>query len=324
MGWPVGSSRRETLRTPAAPPCGERCQDPLLGLRYGTRRSPGWTSRSRHRIRRGSSGLSRERRASTPRGSRWRPVLEIRSRRPPSRWSLDPHGARLPSPSRESRLRRAPRVRGTDGAGREILTFIEGDVLARAQDGNQEIQRRGPPGLRLRNACSRRRSYCGNFHDAAATFVPPEGTVWRRYDVPAMSAGEAVCHGDIGPHNTVYRSGVPVAFIDWDTIRPNDPIVEFGAAAWKYVPLGNDVYFEASDFRTRPSLTRRLAVFARAYGVHDRVTVRRALHQAKQRSANSLRYFPITPAQGATELRRVATELEWLDSATGELLAELD
>jgi aminoglycoside phosphotransferase (APT) family kinase protein len=60
-----------------------------------------------------------------------------------------------------------------------------------------------------------------------------EGALWRRHSAPALGVGEGVCHGDIGPHNTVYRAGLPVAFIDWDTIRPNDPIVEFGESAWE-------------------------------------------------------------------------------------------
>jgi hypothetical protein len=177
----------------------------------------------------------------------------------------------------------APVVRGTDDAGREILTFIEGDVLA-----------------------------------AGPRWRPGNPTPW-----PSWAQTEERLFAT-APHNTVYRAGLPVAFIDWDTIQPNDPIVEFGAAAWKYVSLGDDVYFEASDFPARPALTRRLAVFAQAYGIHDRDTVRWALHQAKQRSVDVLRYFPITPVQGATELRRVANELEWLDSAIVELLAELD
>jgi aminoglycoside phosphotransferase (APT) family kinase protein len=33
-------------------------------------------------------------------------------------------------------------------------------------------------------------------------------------------------HGDLGPHNTVYRDGTPVAFIDWDGARPNEPLIE--------------------------------------------------------------------------------------------------
>jgi Phosphotransferase enzyme family len=218
----------------------------------------------------------------------------------------------------------APRVVGTDDAGREILTFIEGDVLAAGSAWQPGDPTPWPSWARTEECLVATAQLLRSFHDAAATFAPPEGAVWRRYNVPALGTGEAVCHGDIGPHNTVYRAGLPVGFIDWDTIRPNDPIVEFGAAAWKYVPLGNDVYFEASDFRTPPALDRRLALFSRAYGVHDRETVRWALHQAKQRSVDATRNFPLTPAQGATELRRVAAELAWLDSAIAELVAELD
>jgi len=218
----------------------------------------------------------------------------------------------------------APRVGGTDDAGCEILTFIEGDVLAAGPAWRPGDPTPWPLWARTEECLVATARLLRTLHDAAATFAPPEGAVWRRYNAPALGAGEAVCHGDIGPHNTVYRAGLPVAFIDWDTIRPNDPIVELGAAAWKYVPLGDDAYFEASDFGTRPALARRLALFARAYGVHDRDTVLWALHQAKQRSVDATRYFPLTPAQGAAELRRVATELDWLDSALVQLVAELD
>jgi len=67
-----------------------------------------------------------------------------------------------------------------------------------------------------------------------------------------------------------------------------------------------------------------IAQFARAYGVHDRITVRWALHQSKQQSLDALRYFSITPAEGAGRISKVATELEWLDGALDELVGELD
>jgi len=218
----------------------------------------------------------------------------------------------------------APRIVGTDEAGREILTFIEGDVLASGPTWQPGDPTPWPSWARSESCLAATAVLLRSFHDAAATFEPPGGAVWRRCPVRALGAGEAVCHGDIGPHNTVYRDGIPVAFIDWDTVRPNDPIVEFGSAAWKYVPLGDDDYFEASDFQVRPALARRLAVFARAYGIQDRDTVGWALYQAKQRSADNMRYFLVTPAQGAAELRRVAAELGWLDSAIVGLGAELD
>jgi hypothetical protein len=218
----------------------------------------------------------------------------------------------------------APRVLGTDGAGREILTFVEGDVLAAGPAWRPGTPTPWPAWARTEECLVATARLLRRFHDAAAGFVPPQEAVWRRHDAPGLGAGQAVCHGDIGPHNTVYRAGLPVALIDWDTIRPDDPIVELGAAAWKYVPLGDGAYFGASDFDAPPALPRRLALFARAYGVHDRATVRRALHQAKQRSVDTIRYFSVTPAQAAAELRRVATELEWLDGTLAELTAELD
>ena len=218
----------------------------------------------------------------------------------------------------------APRVVGTDDGGREVLTFIEGEVLAAGPAWRPGDPTPWPSWALTEECLVATARLLRGFHDAAATFVPSEGAVWRRYHVAALGAGEAVCHGDIGPHNTVYRGGLPVGLIDWDTIRPDDPLVEFGAAAWKYVPLGTDAYFAASDFPTRPALGRRLALFARAYGVDDRDTVRWALHQAKQRSVDATRYFPVTPAQAAAELRRVAADLEWLDAALVHLVAELD
>lgn len=218
----------------------------------------------------------------------------------------------------------APRVVGTDDTGREILTFIEGEVLAAGPAWRPGSPTPWPSWARTDECLVATARLLRRFHDAAATFEPSKGTTWRRHHAPALGAGEAVCHGDIGPHNIVYRAGSPVAFIDWDTIRPNDPIVEFGTAAWKYVPLGDALYFQASDFGTQPALASRLALFARGYGVHDRDTVRWALQQASQRSLDALRYFPITAAQGADELRRVADELEWLDSAIAGLVAGLD
>ena len=218
----------------------------------------------------------------------------------------------------------APKVVGTDDEGREILTYIEGEVLAAGPEWRPGVPTPWPSWARTEECLVATARLLRRFHDAAASFTPPKLSVWRRYNEPALGAGEAVCHGDIGPHNTVYRDGLPVGFIDWDTIRPNDPVVEFGAAAWKYVPLGNDIYFEASDFRTRPALDRRLALFARAYGIHDRETVVWALHQAKLRSVDATRYFPLTPAQAAAELRRVADELEWLAGSIVDLVAGLD
>jgi hypothetical protein len=218
----------------------------------------------------------------------------------------------------------APRVLGIDEAGREVLTFLDGEVLAAGATWRPGMPTPWP-GWAQSDACLEASArLLRASHDAAASFEPPSDATWRQYPSPALGAGEIVCHGDVGPHNTVYVDGTPVAFIDWDSVRPNDPVVEFGDAAWRFVPLGPDEHFARSGFGRTPPLAHRLARFASAYGVLDRETVRWALHQSKQRSIEAARYWPLTPAQGAAALRHVATELEWLDASAEALIAEVD
>ncbi len=216
----------------------------------------------------------------------------------------------------------APRVVGVDVQGREVLTYIEGQVLA---DPSWEPGRPTPwPAWAQTEEClvdvAR---LLRRLHEASASFVPPADARWRQHGCPGLGEGEIVCHGDIGPHNTVYVDGRAVAFIDWDGIRPNEPLVEFGNAAWHYVPLGDDAYFEASGFSIRPNLARRLAVFGREYGVQDRSQLAWSLHQAKQRSVEAARYWPISPEGGAIALRHVAAQLDWLDANLGDLVNDL-
>lgn len=58
-------------------------------------------------------------------------------------------------------------------------------------------------------------------HEAAAGFEPAV-TTYQFHPHPPLP-GEVVSHGGLGPWNTVYRDGGPVAFIDWDGAEPVDP-----------------------------------------------------------------------------------------------------
>jgi hypothetical protein len=217
----------------------------------------------------------------------------------------------------------APRVLGMDDDGRELVSFIDGDVLADPewQPGHPTPW---PEWAQPEECLVESARLVRGLHDASRTFVLPDDAVWRQHACPVLGRGEIVCHGDVGPHNTVYRRGMPVAFIDWDAIRPNHPLVEFGNAAWHYVPLGDDAYFGESGFRARPDLAARLEVFAREYGVTDRSEVAWALHQARQRSVEAAKYWPISPAEGAAALRQIATDLDWLHDNVEGLVCKLD
>jgi hypothetical protein len=66
-------------------------------------------------------------------------------------------------------------------------------------------------------------------HCAAAGFAPVITSY--RFDPRPPQPGEVISHSDPGPWNTVYRDGIPVAFIDWDSPGPVDPLTDLAAAA---------------------------------------------------------------------------------------------
>lgn len=107
----------------------------------------------------------------------------------------------------------APRALGYDRHGREVLTFIEGDVF-------------GAPPYGLSDACviSAARLVKA-FHDAAASSL-------------LSGDQETVCHGDLGPHNTVFRDDVAIALIDWDEdVAAGRRAVDFAHAVWCFADL---------------------------------------------------------------------------------------
>ena len=74
------------------------------------------------------------------------------------------------------------------------------------------------------------------YHDAAASF-PWAGREWC---FEPRQPVETVCHNELFPWNTVFRAGVPVAFIDWDTAAPGPRVWDLGLAAWRWVPFARD------------------------------------------------------------------------------------
>ncbi|HEX8347802.1 MAG TPA: phosphotransferase [Actinoplanes sp.] len=107
----------------------------------------------------------------------------------------------------------APRPLGYDGRGRQVLTFVEGDVPGAAPYGLSDA--------RIRSATALIRA----FHDAAAT--------------SGLCAGqETVCHGDLGPHNTVFRGEQAVALIDFDAdVGPGRRVDDVAHAVWCFADL---------------------------------------------------------------------------------------
>ena len=181
----------------------------------------------------------------------------------------------------------APQVLGIEG-NREVVTFIEGDVAndPHWQPGHGHWL---PPYARTERALRGAAGLIGQLHQAAAGFHPAV-TSYRFHPYPPK-AGEIVSHGDLGPWNTVYRDGTPVAFIDWDAAQPVDPVADLAAAAWTFVPLASPGQLAEAGFDPLPDLPARLRTFLDAYGLTDRKAILPALRRSTLDEPEPLRWL---------------------------------
>jgi len=147
----------------------------------------------------------------------------------------------------------APRARGFDDRGREVLTFVEGSTIPASLDGYRSDQVLVEAARLLRR-----------YHDATVTFVPPPGAAWN-FQVGATPGSEIICHNDVAPWNTVVRDGHPVAFIDFDYAAPGTRAWDVAYAVWRYVPL-----YDGEEHGTPAEQARRMHLFRDAYGLSDR------------------------------------------------------
>jgi hypothetical protein len=151
----------------------------------------------------------------------------------------------------------APRFQGTDELGREVLSFIDGEVTAD-----------GPPsGFDTDEAMVAAARLLRGFHDATTEFAAADSSGWR-FHVGAPKGGSVICHNDVGPHNTVYRLGRPVAFIDWDLAAPGPREWDLAYALWRFVPLYDDEQCRRLGWPPAPR-GPRIARFLDAYGAGD-------------------------------------------------------
>ena len=176
----------------------------------------------------------------------------------------------------------SPTSLGFDQSGHHLLTFIPGNVPHRRHAFSDEAVIKAAELLR-------------RLHDATAR-------------CKLKASDEVVIHGDPGPHNMVFREGVPVALIDWDAAKPGRRLQDISDAVWGFTNL-------ACDGQHPRKHVRHIRLFCSAYGGADPIAavllieqdVRSAL--AKHTAAGRL-----TPASVFVPLVR------WFDTYRTELL----
>jgi hypothetical protein len=147
----------------------------------------------------------------------------------------------------------APRVHGVDDRGREVLDYIEGEVVHPGH-----VDRIEPDAALAEVASVIRR-----FHDAASSFTESRTHVWSDRGSDPAGPNEILCHNDLAPWNLVRGSEGRWVFIDWDLAAPGRRSWDLAWALLSLVPLMPDSDLDV--VRTR----QRIAVFRSSYGVDE-------------------------------------------------------
>jgi hypothetical protein len=155
----------------------------------------------------------------------------------------------------------APRFLGIDEKGREILSFIEGEVTVFSP----------PSGMFDDEALAAAAKLLRCFHDATTDFCSSHPQHWQ-FQIGAPRSGPVICHNDVGPYNTVYNNGRPTAFIDWDFAAPAPREWDIAYALWRFVPLYADAQCAKLGWPLTPR-GPRIRRFLDAYELDDRIDV---------------------------------------------------
>lgn len=209
----------------------------------------------------------------------------------------------------------APRHLGIDEQGREVLTWIDGEVPLPPYPGwamtDQALADLGRLIRRLHEATL-------GFRPAA----PDWSTEWAD-----PRGGPVICHNDLFPENVVFRGGRVVALIDFAMAAPGRGPWDVAIAGEMWGPLGDPA--RRDQHPVDLDGIRRLGVLARAYGLEadrgeelvDVIAEERAHSSANVRAeiaAGNESWIGNWAEAGGDE--RAAADDAWLASHRAELI----
>lgn len=220
----------------------------------------------------------------------------------------------------------APRALGFDEQGREVLSYLEGEVGRSSGFIPEQGGRFGgrlPDYVWQDDVLVRLGALLRAYHDTAATF-PWADREWR---LETREPVETICHNDLTPWNTVFREGLPVAFLDWDTATPGPRAWDLGFIAWRWVPFWCDAKCQAHGLPTGvANKARRFRVLLDAYGVTPEIGL---IHTGIERMRGFHGHMRKLVAEGSSwqvELERLgvldeeALEIAWVEEHAAALV----
>lgn len=178
-------------------------------------------------------------------------------RRTPGPWTPTIH--QLLSHVRAKGLLWVPEPFGFDEVGREVLSFIPGDVPHDM-----------PEWIWTEPVLTEVARALREWHDATADFSAPDA-IWG---LPPSSPREVICHNDFAPYNCIFNRGRFFGAIDFDFCSPGSRLWDLAYTAYRFVPLmpgpgtDNTIPGERSPFEVT-GMTERLKSFLTSYGAVD-------------------------------------------------------
>jgi Ser/Thr protein kinase RdoA (MazF antagonist) len=149
---------------------------------------------------------------------------------------------------RAAGLTGVPEPKGITGDGREVLSFVRGDVPAYPM----------PKWIWSPEALRSSAQLLREFHRASQTCH--RTGPWRS---PVRAPAEVVCHNDFAPYNLVYTDGMATGVIDFDYASPGPRLWDLAYLAYRIVPLTTD---DVGDGFGPAERMQRLADLLVAYG----------------------------------------------------------
>lgn len=179
-----------------------------------------------------------------------------------------------------------PRPYGIREDGRELVSFVEGEVFHAAL----------PDALFNDGVLSDAAKLLRRYHDAGAAYVERLSGE-EPWMLPARKPAEVMCHGDFAPYNVTFLDGRVYGIIDFDTVHPGTRLWDLAYAIYRWVP-----FMAPANPEHRGDLAgqlRRLRLFADSYGMTE--AERRDLPKAMIERLQSLISYMETEAAGGNE-----------------------
>ena len=212
---------------------------------------------------------------------------------------------------------------GFDDHGREVATYVEGEVGLKLPDADEGPVRDVSHWVWRDDVLVSLGILLRDYHDAAATF-PWAGRTWQ---VPVRHPVETICHNDLAPANVIFRAGLPVALIDWEAAAPGPRAQDLGFAAWRWVPFWSDERCRAAGLPAGAAeKASRLRMFLDAYGAAANLAFMRTAVERMRQFLDHLTELAAAGSEWEVRLtdRGVLSELEaeivWVEQHAAELV----